>query len=180
MRRLRQQAEADRMRRPDRLDVQLFNAGGNGRGGELVGLGQREAGADYGVFLRAGPVLDVGGGDDRAVREQFETGIAAVAAGVAVEQLDAILAGLALLDVLVGADPRDEVALGGTAQRLVTEGNHEATIFRLHTHVAVAGQSCGGIDGRAPRGALVAAEHHQAFPGVGILAQQAGEFSAVG
>ena len=62
------------------------------------------------MLARVVPVLDVGRGDDRAVGQQFHARIAAVAARIAVQELDAVLPRLALLDVVVGADPRHEVA----------------------------------------------------------------------
>ena len=44
--------------------------------------------------------------------QHFQSGIAAVSSRMAVQQLDAILAGAALADVLVGADPRRDGCVG--------------------------------------------------------------------
>ncbi len=55
------------------------------RGGEPVGFGEREARADDGIFFRTLAIFAVGRGDEGAVGEEFEAGVAIVAALVTVE-----------------------------------------------------------------------------------------------
>ena len=90
---------------------------------QRVGFAQGEAGADDGVFGGAGLVFDVGGGHDGAVGQEFHAGIAAIAARIAVQEFDAVLAGFNVPDVVIGAHPGDEMALGGALRGLIAEGD---------------------------------------------------------
>ncbi len=97
-----------------------------------------------------------------------------------VKQFDAILSGPARLQVVIGADPGDEVSFGRAVEGLVAEADHHASVGSEHAVVPVAGEAPVRVDGRRPGGAFVSAEHHQAASFVGVLAQQAGEFLTVG
>ena len=102
---------------------------------------QVEAHTDDAVLVRARLILHIGRGDDGAVGQEFHAGVAAVATCVAVQQFDAVLAGLARLDVVVSADPGDEVAFGRAVERLIAEGHDHATILREDSGMAVAGEA---------------------------------------
>ena len=77
-----------------------------------VGFFQPETRAYHRVLAGVVPILDVGRCDDRAVGQQLQARIAAVASRITVQELDAVLARAALPDVVVRADPRHEMAAG--------------------------------------------------------------------
>ena len=126
--------------------------------------------------------MDVRRGHDRAVGEELDAGIAAVAGALSVmmEQLDAGLAWSAGLQVIVRADPRDEVSFGGAVKGLVAEADDHAAVGRKDAVMTIAREAPARIDRGRPRRAFVLAEHHQATALVGILAEEAGELLAVG
>ncbi len=148
--------------------------------GQGVEFRQCEPRVEDRVLLLAGLVLDVSGGDYRAVVQYLHAGVAAVVAGVAVEKLHAILAGPAFADVVVSAHPGDEMIVGRTAGGFVAEGNYQAIVGRIDARVPVAGQSPGRVLRLTPRFGFVAAEHHQTAPFVGIFSHQAAKLLAVG
>ena len=147
--------------------------------GERICFLEVEPRADDGLPVLAGLVLDVGGGDDCTVGQQLHARVAAVAAGIAVQKLDPILAGPAVADVVIGADPGHEVVMGRTVECLVAEGDHQPSVGRVHAHVPVACQAPGRVLRLAPGLAFVRAEHHQAASLVRVLPHQAAKFLAV-
>ena len=76
-----------------------------------IHLAHLEANADDGGADIFFAVVRIRRGHNGAVGEQVKAGVEAVFEGL--EQADAILAGLALLDVVVGADLGDEAFLEG-------------------------------------------------------------------
>ena len=126
--------------------------------------------------------MDVRRGHDRAVGEELDAGIAAVTGALAVmmEQLDAGLAWSAGLQVIVRADPRDEVSFGGAVKGLVAEADDHAAVVREDAVMAIAREAPARVDRGRPRRAFILAEYHQATPLVGILAEEAGELLTVG
>jgi hypothetical protein len=107
----------------------------------LIRFRDGEAGADHRVLFGAGAILDVGGSDEGAVGQEFEAGVAAVAAFVAVEQLDFIFAIVAAEDVFVTTHPGDEVRFSRAGAAHVAEDDDEAAIGQIDVFVAVAMQA---------------------------------------
>jgi hypothetical protein len=99
---------------------------------------------------------------------------------MAVEQFHAVVTGLACRDVFVAAHPGHEVAGRRAALGLIAEGDDEPAVGGEDAHVPVARQAPRGVDGLRPGRSLVAAEHHEAPAGVGVLPQQAAQFLAIG
>jgi hypothetical protein len=96
-----------------------------------------------------------------------------------VEELDPVLAGSAGLQVVIGADPRDEMAFGRAVEGLVTEADYHASVGSENAVMPVTREAPIRVDRGRPSGAFVLAEHHQAATLVGVLAEQAGKFLAV-
>ncbi|NBS33569.1 MAG: hypothetical protein EBS83_12405 [Planctomycetia bacterium] len=108
----------------------------------------------------------------------MQAGIEAVFEGL--QQADAILARLAFLDVVVGADPGDEAAFVLRLRRGVAEDNDEPTIGQVNTMVPISGEAPGGIHGLGPCLSLVVAEHDKAGAAAAVLAHETTQFIAVG
>lgn len=149
---------------------------------QSIGLAKLEAGADDAALFRTGSILDVGGGDDGAVVEEFEIGVATVgvagaglvsgaALGV-VEEFDAILAFAAVHDVIQGADPRDVVSVGGARFCHVAESDHEAAIGRVFDDMAIPGERGGEFFGLAPGACVVGADRVERVMLARVFAQE--------
>jgi len=105
----------------------------------LVQFGKLEAYADNVGGFVFGPVA-VGGGDDGAVGEEFDTGIGAVGSLGVVHQSHAVLTLAIGQDVLVGSNPGDLVSFGWRFVGGVAEGNEESAVGRINAGVAIPGE----------------------------------------
>ena len=140
---------------------------------ERIDLVHLEAHAHHGVLLLPWAILDVRGGDDGAVGQQLHPRVAAITASIAVQELDAVLAGPSLANIVVGAHPGHEMAACWAIGGLVPEGDDQSTVWRIDAHVTVTGESPRRVHRFAPGLRFVPAEHHQAVAFVRILAYQA-------
>lgn len=129
-----------------------WTAGGTCAG---IEIGRVEAEAeDVGLFAR-GPMA-VGEGDDGAIGQDLHAWVGAIEAVVVVGEPDPVLAGPAVADVLVAADPGDPIALGGGRPGDIAEGDEEATISEVAGDVSIAGEAFGEFDGGRPGAAFIA------------------------
>ena len=104
----------------------------------LVQLIESETDADDRVLARARLILDIRRGHERAVGQGFEPGVAAIAAGVTVEKLDAVLPVATTDDVRVTAHPGDEVVPRRASSGRIAEADDQPAVGCVRRHVTVA------------------------------------------
>ena|GEM_PF-528962 len=158
-----------------RIHILVKSVGGFG--GHRFHLADLEAHADDGaadVFLA---VVRIRSGDDGAVGQQVKAGVKAVFEGL--EQTNSVLAGHALLDVVVGADPGDEAGFVLRLRRGVAEDDYETAIGQTNAVMAIAGETPRRVHGLTPCLTLVAAEHDETRAAAAIFAHEAAEFVAI-
>ena len=124
------------------------------RTGAAVEFAQLEAEGDNVGRLAGGPV-SVGGEDEGIVGEAFNAGVGAIGAVVILHEADAVLAGAAIDEILIAADPGDPIAAGGALVAHVAEGDQEAAIAGVLGLMTVAGEDGGQGARLSPGGAFV-------------------------
>ena len=147
-----------------------------------IGLGQLEAGIHDRVFFRPPSILQVSRCNDRAVGEDFQIGIPAVAIAFPkhvclttvriVEKFHAVTVGLATFDGLKAPDPGDVVAKGRACLCDVAEGDDETSVGRVFRDMTIAGENGGKLGRRAPRFSFILAERDQGLMLAIVLAHQ--------
>ena len=78
-------------------------------------------------------VLEVGRGDNRAVREHFQAGITAVNSGKIVKEFNPILSRQAVAKIKIGPDPGYKMTLRGAERCHIPEDDHHSAIRQI-TH----------------------------------------------
>lgn len=146
----------------------------------LVNFRKIESRADDRMLVCTRPVLNVGGCDDRAVIQLLDTRVSTVIARVAVQQLHPALSGLAVLDVCVSADPRDEMPSCFAAWSLIAKRDDPTTIGCVYANVSVTGEPPGRVVRCAPCFAFVARKHHEAPARMCGFSHQTAQFGSVG
>lgn len=124
--------------------------------------------------------MTVGGGDEGAVGEAFETGVRAVGAFMVLHEMYSALAGAVGGDVFVVAEPGDPIAFGGAVFAGVAEGDEELFVLGIDGDVAVAGEVWRDFAGRGPGLAFVVGECHERVEFAAVFAEEHGDLLAVG
>jgi len=84
--------------------------------------------------------MAVGGGDDGAVGEEFDTGIGAIRSLGVVHETHPVLTLAIVQNVFVSSHPGDPITFGGGFVGGVAKGDEESAVRRVDSCVSIAGK----------------------------------------
>lgn len=109
------------------------------------------------MLFGTGLVFEVSGEEEATIGEEFHSRVAAVrgAFGMAVQELDPVVAPFSRLEICIRPHPGHEVPAGGAADCLIPKSENVSTIGEADSYVAVTRQAPGRVDRFAPSLSLV-------------------------